>query len=297
MKLVVIEVRRCLARRLVWVLLAVAVGAIVGTAFIVFAQTKGRAPGGEVRFGETVCEPVPGPPGEPPRQVCRTVEGVEQAQDEFALTDLWPVDGRAPTLAVTVVFLAIGGMLGGASMVGAEWRAGTMTTLLTWEPRRVRLAVAKLAASALLAWLFAMALQVLLVAALVPAAAAHGSTQGIDGEWLRVLAGGVFRSGVVAALAALVGGAIAMIGRNTAAAFGASFVYMMIGENLLRTWKPWLRPWLLAENSVIFLTAGRLDDPTVGRGFGTAALTLLVYGLAAAAVAVASFRLRDVAST
>ena len=297
MNLFMVEVRRCLSRRLVWVLLAIAVVAIVATGLIVFAQTGNDTPRRTVQFGETVCETVPGPPGQPPQQVCRSVEPIEEFEEEFTLTDLWPVGGGDPALAVTVVFLAIGGLLGGASMVGAEWRAGTMATVLTWEPRRVRLAVAKLAAAALLAWLFAMALQLLLVAALVPAAAAHGSTKGVDAEWLRVLAGGVFRSGAVTAMAAVFGGAIAMIGRNTAAAFGAAFAYMMIGENLVRAWKPWLRPWLLAENSVIFLTGRQLDDFFVRRQFGSAALTLVAYALVLATAAVASFRFRDVASS
>ena len=37
----------------------------------------------------------------------------------------------------------------GASAVGAEYRAGTVTTILTWEPRRVRLLAARLGAVAI----------------------------------------------------------------------------------------------------------------------------------------------------
>ncbi|HVF75404.1 MAG TPA: hypothetical protein VM938_10180 [Acidimicrobiales bacterium] len=292
MNLFLVEVRRCLSRRLVWVLLMIAAVAIVVTGVLVFANTARTQPGEQVLT--SVCEVEVVTPGQPPVEECRTEPGVVKP---FTLTDLWPVGGGDPALAASVFFLAIGGLLGGASMIGAEWRAGTMATVLTWEPRRVRLAVAKLAAATVLAWVFAMALQVLLVLAVVPAAAAHGSTEGVDGEWLRVLAGGVFRSGAMAAFAALVGGAVAMIGRNTAAAFGAAFAYMVIGENLVRAWKPWLRPWLLAENAVIFLTGRPLNDPLVMRQFGTAAMTLLAYCVALAAVAVASLRLRDVASS
>lgn len=282
MNLFLIEARRCLSRRLVWALVGVAVLGIVACAVIVFVTTAREQ-------YATVCEPT----ADGTDYVCtRTL-----VPNTFHLVDLWPEEGGDPALAVTVVFLAIGGLLGGASMIGAEWRAGTIGTVLTWEARRVRLAVAKLAASGVLAWLIAMALQVVLVVALVPAAAANGSTEGVDAGWLGNLAAGVFRSGAMTAMAAVVGASVAMLGRNTAAAFGAAFAYMMIGENVVRAWRPWLRPWLLGENSVIFITAERLSDPVVGRGFATATLTLVAYVVGLAALAVASFRLRDIAAS
>lgn len=257
MTVFMVEVRRCLARRLVWVLLAIALVGIVVTGVIVLANK-------------------PGPFDQP-----------------FYLTDLWPVGGDPPAVAAASVFLVIGGLLGGASMVGADWRSGTMVTLLTWEPRRERLAVAKLAAAGALAWLFAMALMVLLVLAIVPGVS---STSGADGEWLRVLAGGIFRTGAMTAMATVIGASIAMIGRNTAAAFGVAFAYLMVGENIVRAWKPWLRSWLLGENGTIFLLGRGFDDViAAGRGFGAAALTLMAYTLGLAAAAVASFRLRDIA--
>ena len=299
MNLFVVEVRRCLSRRIVWVLVAVAMVAIVAAGLAVFAgaanaERQYRSP---QQFQEPFCETVVMTPGTPPQELCHDVQSLQVGDPRFQLTDLWPADGGAPALAVSVVFLAIGGLLAGASMIGAEWRAGTMSTVLTWEPRRLRLALAKFAAIAVLALLIAVALEVLLVLALVPAAVVHGSTEGVDAEWFRVLSAGLLRGGVAAAMAAVVGGAVAMLGRNTAAAFAAAFAYMLIGENVLRVWKPWMRPWLLAENSVVFLTARPLSDPLVGRGFGVAAATLAAYTLGLAAVAVASFRLRDVAST
>lgn len=292
MNLFLVEVRRCLSRRLVWALVAIAFVGIVVTGVIAFANAARTTPGPAPM---SVCEMRVLTPGQPPVEECTMVTGMVEP---FTLTDLWPLEDEGdPALAASVFFLAIGGLLAGASMIGAEWRAGTMTTVLTWEPRRVRLALAKFAAVIALAWSIAMALQVLLVLAVVPAAVVHGSTEGVGGEWLRVLAGAVVRSGGVTAMAAVFGAAIAMVGRNTAAAFGAAFAYMVIGENLVRGWKPWLRPWLLAENSVVVLTAEPLNDPVVGRGVSAAMLTLLVYSVALVALAVASFRLRDVAST
>ena len=41
----------------------------------------------------------------------------------------------------------------GASAVGAEYRAGTVTTILTWEPRRTRLLLARIGAAVIVGML------------------------------------------------------------------------------------------------------------------------------------------------
>jgi hypothetical protein len=66
------------------------------------------------------------------------VAGLEQA---FAAGDIWSGrdDGAdANTLGQTSFLFLLMAVLGGASFVGAEYKAGTVTTLLTWEPRRTR---------------------------------------------------------------------------------------------------------------------------------------------------------------
>ena len=105
--LIAIELRRALSRRLVLVLvgLALAVTAIAGV--VAFIQTG---------------KPTPDAP--------------------VALVELWPTSGQDPILTVTAFFLVVGALFAGASVAGAEWRAGSMTTLLTWEPRRVRVIIA-----------------------------------------------------------------------------------------------------------------------------------------------------------
>lgn len=294
------EVRRCLVRRLVWVLIALASVGIVLVSVLVFVNTSSDDDGRVVR--EQVVRDCIETRGSTSNAValCRSTFPVERFDARLKLTDLWQKghddggDGDR-ILAPTVIFLAIGALLGGASMVGADWRAGTMSTLLTWEPRRVRLAVARFAAVAVCAFGIALALQVLFVLGLLPAILAHGTTEGADGAWFRGLLGAFLRSESLAAMAAVFGASIAMIGRNTAAALGASFAYMLIGENLVRAWKPWLRSWLLAENCFVFLAGFTPAGLELGRGFGEAAATLLLYTSGAAAVAVATFRLRDVA--
>lgn len=280
-----VEVRRCLARRLVWVLVGLAVAAIAVMSVLVFVNTADDKDA--VRRGSGECMTEIRPDGSVVR-VCPS-----QADDDLLrLVDVWPGER---ILGVTVVFLAIGALLGGASMVGADWKAGTFTTLLTWEPRRERLVLARFAAVASCAFVIALLLQLLFIAALLPAVLAHGTTAGADAAWFRGLATVLLRSEALVAMAAVVGAAVAMVGRNTAAALGGAFAYMVIGEQVIRGWKPGLRPWLLFENSFLFLVGYGPDALHLGGGSTKAAVRLSAYTLGLVAVAVATFRSRDVA--
>lgn len=255
-----VEVRRCLARRLVrWL---VAIGAL--SCVLISVITRAKVP----------------PSGSP---------------DEFRLVSLWSPGGDS-ILGIASFFLLIGAVLGGASMIGAEWRAGTIGTLLTWEPARARVAVAKLVACGLVAAVIAGLLQVLFCLAFVPAALGRGTTAGVDLDWLQSLGGAVLRSSLLVGLAAVLMASIAMLGRNTSAALGVAFGYMMIFENLLRAWKPWTTRLLLGENGAILITGDDLATASFSRSTLAAGLTLCAYVGGVALVAVASFWRRDLAS-
>lgn len=255
-----VEVRRCLSRRLVRSLVAVAVSACVTLSVIVRVKAA--------------------PAGSP---------------DELRLVSLWITGGDA-FLGAGAIFLIIGGVVGGASMIGAEWRAGTLTNLLTWEPARIRVAVAKLVACGVVAAAIALVLEALFCAAFLPAAWDRGTTAGADAEWLRSLVGAALRIAGLTGLAATFMASIAMIGRNTAAALGVAFGYMIIFENLLRSWKPWSGRFLLGENGAVFATGSDLAGASFSRSTVAAGLTLSTYAVAVALVAVACFWRRDVAS-
>ena len=318
-RLVEVEMRRCLARRLTRVLIAVAIVASAAAGILTFVNTEEYAPAGSAeraaRREEAIAQCVKsfhvGPVERAPATIGR---GERQPSPEVVrdlcessvpgdldqslhLTDLWSETADDDSVwAVTSIFLGIGALIGAASMVGAEWKAGTVTTQLTWEPRRVRLAVAKLAAVAILAASVAVVLQLVLAAALFPTMALKGTTSGADGEWLRAAAGGLGRSGALAGLAAVTGAGVAMVGRNTAAALGGAFAYLAIGETILRVWKPAQSRWLLGENATIFLTGRRLQGAPFERPVALATITLAGYTLAIAAVAILSLRNRDVSA-
>jgi hypothetical protein len=257
--LVAIELQRALARTLVRVLIGLALAVTAIAAVIAFFET-----------------------GKP-------------SNDPIHLTDLWPANGGDPILVMTSLFLAIGGFIAAASVVGAEWRHGSIVTTLTWEPRRVRVGVSRLLCVSLAAAVIGFALHVVLVLALLPALTVHGTTTGADGAWLAGLLGGLARSAALTGLAAALGASLAMIGRNTAVAVGAVFLYLNMFESALRAWKPGLGRWLLSENAARFLLARPVEGIPFNPSTVAAGATVTAYVLLIATVAVALFRRRDIA--
>lgn len=210
-------------------------------------------------------------------------------------------DGRprladlADILKGTSFILVAIGLSVGASSVGADWQQGTMATLLTWEPRRVRVFVVRLLVIAVAVAALTVALLSLLSLGLALVAATRGSTAGVEGPWLRGVVGTIGRIALVSALTAVLGAAIAGIGRHTAAALGAVFVYLAVVESLLRGLVPRWIPNMLSTGMVILID-GRAQDPGNGDivSVERALVTLLLYAGVLAAVAVGMFRTRDV---
>ena len=194
----------------------------------------------------------------------------------------------------TSLILVIGGWILGASFVGAEWHAGTMTTLLTWEPRRGRVIAAKIAAA--LVWVFALslAIQAVLGGVLWLDAVTRGVTAGADAAWMVETLGVALRAAVLATFGAAVGFGFAAIGRNTAAALGVGFAYVVIVENLVRGLRPRWIEWLVTENAGRFLLAGPPDVPFLQRSTLGAALYLTAVAALVLLVAAGVFRTRDV---
>lgn len=214
------------------------------------------------------------------------------------LVELWPEDAFDPVLAFAAVPLMMAAAVIGASMVGAEWRAGTVTTNLTWEPRRTRLSIAKLVAAGLVGYLFVIALQLAFVALLLPNIAAHGSFDGADGAWVLGAVEGLHRGAATAALVAVGAAALALVGRNTTVALVAGFVTVSILEPVLRAWKPWTDVWLPTTNAArLYLgTPVELSDGAVLTP-GRAAVTAVAYLAVVTTLAVVTFVRRDVAAT
>lgn len=229
------------------------------------------------------------PAGMTLEQYCEQVVGPPEIGDQaFHL-----VQYRVIAENLSGLFIALL-MILSASFIGAEWHAGTITTQLTWEPRRNRVLAAKVIAAGLFAFVFFVLAQVLLFGVLTPAAAFRGSTQGVDLAWLQGAAGVLLRGAVAAALTSAIVFSLASVARNTAAAVGAVFVYIAILEPLIRATRPKWQRWYLYDNLAMFISGHRVDFTTVGRSVAGAAVLISFYALGFVAMAMLVFRRRDV---
>jgi ABC-2 type transport system permease protein len=198
-------------------------------------------------------------------------------------------------LTATSSILIVMGLMIGASSVGADWQHGTMATLLTWEPRRGRVHWIRALVIALVVFVLMVALQAVLSLGLAVVAWTRGSTAGTDATWFADAAATAGRIAFVSAVAALIGASIAWIGRHTAAALGAVFVYLAVVESVLRGFVPGWVPNMLGT-SLVVVVGGEASDQGTGElvSFRHGLVTLTIYAAVLAIAAVLFFRARDV---
>lgn len=298
--LLAVEVRRVVSRRLVRVSVALAVLAILAGAAIAFLISRDMDQAAlaqaEMARQAQVQRCITGqldevPSDLPPQQ---RAEFCEQHISSPIADRRFHYESLPSILEGMSWFAILLGWLLGASLIGAEWHAGTMATLLTWEPRRVRVLLAKLIAAGALACTLTVGLQLLLGVTLLPAGLLRGTTQGIDADWIRSLSGVGLRVAAVSIVGALIGFSIAAISRNTAAALGTAFGYFAIAENAIRGLRPHWTPWLLGDNIAVVITNQPQNFPLVDRSTLGAATLVGCYTLTLVVVAVATFRRRDI---
>jgi hypothetical protein len=300
------ELRRATSRRLVRVAIIVALLGVVAVAVLIAAHSHRPTPAqiaaARTSFASEQRRCLAGkyfgpnqvPNGETLPQWCagHVREEAFVPHAGFELGDLPHI------LAASSVLLILGALLIGASLVGAEWHAGTMTTLLTWEPRRLRVMAAKGLAAATVVAILAILVLLALSAMLSIVAATRGSTLGVDPSWYRSVAGAILRVTAACSVVALIGLSVAMVGRNTSAAIGLGFAYLGVVEGLIRGLRPGWQPWLLGDNVAVFVSGlpQRLGpiEAQVTRTVGGAAIVASVYAVALLAIAAVTFRSRDV---
>lgn len=196
-----------------------------------------------VRFGETLeefCRENLGDPGQylPPHLALVDLPGVLEG-----------ISSITSILALVV----------GASAVAVSWQTGTISTILTWEPRRLRWFAARVLVVAAGVAVMTLAIVAFLSAGLAAAAALRGTTFGTDGAWWSDVLTTSLRVAAAATFSALIGAAVAAVGRHTAAALGVVFVWTAVIEGLIRGLRPRWAPWLLGDNLVSFLSWERME--------------------------------------
>ncbi len=302
------ELRRLLSRRMIRVLIVLAVAGIVVASVITFFNTGGasdatlrrRTADAETRVARCAQDSARSPdPILPPggrsglslqniREMCRFRVG-KVTDDRFQLSNL-----KGILQGVTAPLVIVAWVIG-ASSIGAEWQARSLTTLLTWEPRRGRVLVAKVVAAMVVACAFSLVSWALLSAALLPSAILHGTTAGTGGGWLRSVGAVVLRGELMIAIATGVGFAVASIGRNTAAALGVGFAYFLVIENVVGNYLAGYRRWLILGNSIVLISGKDSGGDVAGRSVLVAGIYLSAVAVVLLAVAVMAFQRRDVA--
>ena len=226
------------------------------------------------------------------------VQAVNEATRTQGAAD-WVFAEKLPEGANIVAgLLSVCAFLMGATYAGADWAAGTVQSLLTWEPRRFRVVVAKAVALAVTI----TALGVLLLGAVTGIAALASSRGGTfdgapDDLW-RTVALADLRALALGILMAWLAFAIASLTRNTGVALGVGFVYFAILEQLLRVVAQWLNPYLIG-NAIAIWIGGRMRIDSGGSSTfeftrPAAAAVLVAYSVGLLAFMTALFARRDV---
>ncbi|MDQ1391626.1 MAG: hypothetical protein QOF30_603 [Acidimicrobiaceae bacterium] len=301
------ELSRVLARRLVRVAFALAAVGIVVAGAITFLKTHHLAESTyqarvDAAQAQTSVKGIPiCPPGQQDQQftrgpngdvqpVCIPGNAIRVRDPRLHLTSV-----RGVLQGVTAPFVILASLIG-ASIIGAEWPSRTITTILTWEPRRIRVLSAKVLAATVVGMVLTLLGLVLLVLVLLPSALLHGTTAGATGQWWRSVGGVGLRAMAMAAIGTTIGFSIASVGRNTAAAMGVLFAYILVIENVVGNLLEGWRRWLILGNAIVFVS-GKSGDATGvhGRSVAVAGLYLGAVAVAMFAIAAALFQRRDVA--
>jgi hypothetical protein len=169
-----------------------------------------------------------------------------------------------------------------------------MTTVLTWEPRRLRLHSARAGSAAILALTISFGLQIAFLVSFLPSVLLNGSTDGADGSFWLGLAVVMARTSVITAAAAVLAMSLATAARNTAFAIIALFAWLIVVEGLIRSLTPSLAGWLWGESVATSMNWSRLENAEFGHSPLLSAATLVTYLTVIVAAATISFQRRDI---
>lgn len=178
------------------------------------------------------------------------------------LRQLWDRSGggapQSLVLQMSVyVFLLVVGVA--ASAVGGEYRAGTMGTLLTWEPRRVRVAFARILAVVVVAVVVYAIVIGVLIAGWSLGATWRGSTAGLGEDFWRGVAGVAGRGAIGAAILALLTAGVAFVTRSTVGAILTWLGYLIGIELVLGFRNRSIQSGLFMPNFGAFLQDHRVE--------------------------------------
>jgi ABC-2 type transport system permease protein len=204
-------------------------------------------------------------------------------------------------MGTAFIVILIGAVIG-ATLGGADWSAGSMATLLAWEPRRLRVFAARAVAVAITALVVTIIAQVVFVAGLALFLVVRGTFDGTPDGFLRDLGTTALRISAVGAMFGLIGLSLATVGRSTVAGLGVLLGYLIIVEGFLSNLLFLVQKITFGRSAAVVVTDETLElvdgsaippvlyELTPGRAW----VTLGVWAVALLVVAAATFRVRDV---
>jgi ABC-type multidrug transport system ATPase subunit len=312
-RLVSAEFLRARSRRVIRLLVVgIIAGVVIGVGIGTWNSDRGSA---QAQYEAELASCLRGDFGSaddlPPRYATIEEFCADQVRIEyFASNEIKWVDVDDILEGMASIVILVGALVG-ASLGGADWTAGTMGTLLTWEPRRARVLLVRAAIAAAAAFgvaVFAQAFFALVFRlGVAVAGTAAGSPTGLIGDATQL----ALRTAAVAALTAVVAHAIATFGRSTVAAVGVLFGYLVLVEGFLSNLWTDLQPRLLVRAAVVVVSQKPLYDPdvtaTIGPNGGVigqsqaialtyrgAWVVVVLWAAIALGIALVAFRTRDV---
>ncbi len=203
-------------------------------------------------------------------------------------------------------FVILLGTLLAASLGGADWTNNTMTTLLTWEPRRVRVFFTRALVVVMFVAVITVFLQVVFAGVYALVAATRGSTLFLPSNFVTDVAATIGRVSAMAIALGLVAYVVAMIGRSTVSSLGAVFGYLILFEGVIAGFRPSIQGSLLVRGASVIVSQQPILDYRHGYGFdGYGAASILmdvhrawivvaVYVVVLTALSVLQYQRRDV---
>lgn len=314
------EVLRARSRRIVWLLSVTAIAGIVVGAVIAMANSEppseAEVQRATARYERTLERCRSGRDFADPAAIPQGYGSIEEycadaVRLEFFLPSAGIKLGALPEIVRGASFmLGLLGIVLGASLSGADWATGTITTALVWEPRRVRVFVVRAAVAALVVAVVVALLQAFFSLVWIAATSVSGTTDVDDGFWSDVF-DVAWRVTAVSVVFAVVAHAVSSLGRSTIAGVGIVVGYAVILEGFVAGFAASTQRWMLIRAATVVVTGEPLLDPRAPATFGpdgtllaTPSAILLTVGgawlLLAAYVAViggaalAAFHRRDV---
>ena len=273
MRLTKVELRRLFTRRLTWIVLF---GAVAFTGMMLFGIYQQAKPlsGQELASQRAHFDQAHQSweiNGAQQLEDCLQQQAIAQKNDpaiDYRCNDMEPkwenwgkervgfANSMYSILLSWSYLMAFIGFLIGAGFVAAEFSSGSMGNWLTFEPRRMRVYASKLTAVGLGLVPAIVALVGLLIGGVWLITAKYGSTGETPAAvWsdLGFMAG---RSTALAVIAAIVGAAMGMLLRHTAAVLGIAMGYLIFVELIFSRMFESARPWLLQINMEGWLKHG-----------------------------------------